>query len=88
MDDYESCLTKRLSDKSTGMWVAWNREQTQIVATGRTLDEAKQAGAKAGHRAMIITKVSPRKSRSGYSLAIVYAVAVFVAQAVPLLSAS
>ena len=88
MSDQESYLKKILPDKSTGMWVAWNREQTQVVATGHTFDEAKQAGASAGHRAMIITKVSPRKWNSKNSMAIVYSVAVFVAQAIPLLSTS
>jgi len=31
-----------------GLWIAWNREATRIVASGRTLDDAIRAAEAAG----------------------------------------
>ncbi len=42
-----------------GCWIAWNHEQTKIVASGRTLTEARQAAESAGESAPILAK-APR----------------------------
>ncbi|MDZ4659587.1 MAG: DUF5678 domain-containing protein [Bythopirellula sp.] len=42
-----------------GRWIAWNHEQTKIVASGRTLDEARQAAESAGEVDPIMAK-APR----------------------------
>jgi hypothetical protein len=40
-----------------GQWVAWNREQTEIVGHGRTWMEARQAAADAGVTDPVLQKV-------------------------------
>ena len=63
-----------------GQWVAWNRDQTAIVARGSTFDEAKRAAVDAGERELILAQVPPA-NRWRLSLPpILYTVAVFVAQ--------
>jgi hypothetical protein len=45
--------------KYAGQWIAWNRAQTIIVASGRTLDEARRAAEAAGEQNPIFAK-APR----------------------------
>lgn len=40
-----------------GQWIAWNRARTAIIASGRTLDDARLAAAAAGESAPILAKV-------------------------------
>lgn len=40
-----------------GQWVAWNREQTEIVAHGEKLVEVHRAAVAAGHPRAILQKV-------------------------------
>lgn len=40
-----------------GQWIAWNRARTTIVASGRTLDEARRAAEAAGEPQPILAKV-------------------------------
>lgn len=42
-----------------GLWIAWNRARTQIVASGRTLDEARSAAEAAGESQPVLAK-APR----------------------------
>ena len=45
--------------KFAGQWIAWNRARTAIVASGRTLDDARRAAEAAGESAPILAK-APR----------------------------
>ncbi|MCX7427256.1 MAG: hypothetical protein NTW96_16710 [Planctomycetia bacterium] len=88
MSHTPSCRAERVPAEFANLWVAWDRNQTRIVASGPTFDEAKRAAAATGHRAIILAKVAPAPRRGGRSLSVVYAVAVFMAQVAPLLTAS
>jgi hypothetical protein len=66
-----------------GKWVVWNRDQTKIVASGRTFDEAKRAAARAGQTAVILGKIPPAESRFRLSHPFTYMVAVFISQMTP-----
>lgn len=43
--------------KHAGKWIAWNSRETKIVASARTLAEARRAAALAGEREPILEKV-------------------------------
>jgi hypothetical protein len=45
--------------KFAGQWIAWNRARTAIVASGRTLEDARRAAEAAGESAPILAK-APR----------------------------
>jgi hypothetical protein len=45
--------------KFAGQWIAWNRARTAIVASGRTLDDARRAAEAAGEAEPILAK-APR----------------------------
>lgn len=45
--------------KFAGQWIAWNRARTAIVASGRTLDDARRAAEAAGEPEPILAK-APR----------------------------
>jgi hypothetical protein len=45
--------------KFAGLWIAWNRGRTQIVASGRTFDEARCAAETAGEPEPVLAK-APR----------------------------
>jgi hypothetical protein len=45
--------------KYAGQWIAWNRAQTAVVASGRTFDEARRAAEAAGEPNPILAK-APR----------------------------
>jgi hypothetical protein len=42
-----------------GKWIAWNREQTRILAVGETLPEVRQAARDAGETEPVFAK-APR----------------------------
>ena len=42
-----------------GQWIAWNRSRNAIVASGRTLDDARRAAEAVGEPAPILAK-APR----------------------------
>jgi len=46
-----------------GQWIAWNQEQTQIVASGRTYEEARQAAIAAGADRPLLAKAPSAKVR-------------------------
>lgn len=64
----------------TGRWIAWDRQQTQVVATGNTFDEAKQAAAKAGHCAILLAKADSPRNAACPGHRPPYMVAVFASQ--------
>ncbi len=45
--------------KFAGQWIAWNRARNTIVASGRTLDDARRAAEAAGEMEPILAK-APR----------------------------
>ena len=45
--------------KYAGLWIAWNRGRTQIVASGRTFDEAHRAAVAACESEPVLAK-APR----------------------------
>jgi hypothetical protein len=45
--------------KYAGQWIAWNRLRTAIVASGRTLADARRAAEAAGESAPVLAK-APR----------------------------
>ena len=46
----------KVPTKYCGLWIAWNHELTEIVASGRTFTEARKAAEKAGEPQPILTK--------------------------------
>jgi hypothetical protein len=42
-----------------GLWIAWNQGRTKIVASGRKLDEARQAAESVGELDPVLAK-APR----------------------------
>jgi hypothetical protein len=45
-----------------GMYIVWNNEETEIIASGRTFAEARQAAIDAGQTDPLVQKV-PRADR-------------------------
>jgi hypothetical protein len=45
--------------KFAGLWIALNRTRTAIIASGRTLDDARRAAEAAGESAPVLAK-APR----------------------------
>ncbi len=48
-----------VTEEYSGKWIAWNEEQTRIVASGETFDEAEEAAKKAGVKRPVMEKVPP-----------------------------
>jgi hypothetical protein len=72
--------TPEVPAELAGKWIAWDREQTQVVGWGNSFESAKRAAAYAGHREVLIAKSQPRTPwlRSQHVLCMV---AVFISQA-------
>ena len=49
--------------KFAGQWIAWNRDRSAIVASGRTLEDARRAAQAAGESAPILAKAPRAKVR-------------------------
>jgi Family of unknown function (DUF5678) len=47
-----------------GMYIVWNRDQTRIVASGRTLEDALRAAKEAGEEDPVLAKVPKAHVRS------------------------
>jgi hypothetical protein len=43
--------------KFAGQWIAWNRNKTAIIASGRSLDDAIRAAEASGEPSPILAKV-------------------------------
>ena len=63
MDQPEMAQLPRVPSRYCGQWIAWNREQTQIVASGPTLSAAREAAIAAGELQPILTKAPDAKVR-------------------------
>ncbi len=55
-------LTEVLKDAPAGEWIALSHDQTRIVATAKTLEEAVRAAAEAGEKEPVVLKVPPVSS--------------------------
>jgi hypothetical protein len=65
----------RVPGELRGKWVAWDRDQTRIVASGHTFEEAKGAAGAAGESSVLMARVPTRVGRP-----MLYMVAVFISQ--------
>lgn len=61
----------------SGKWVAWDRDQTRIVASGDTFEEAKEAAGAAGESAVLMARI-PAGIRARFGRPVLYTVAVFI----------
>jgi hypothetical protein len=62
----------------SGKWVAWDRDQTRIISSGDTFEEAKEAAVAAGESAIFMARV-PARHRLRFGRPMLYMVAVFIA---------
>jgi hypothetical protein len=46
-----------------GQWVAWNQEQTKVVASGRTFEEVNAAAEATGERRPLFEKIPKPDTR-------------------------
>jgi hypothetical protein len=70
----------RVPNELTGKWVAWDRDETRIVASGDTFDAAKQSAAAAGQSAVLMARV-PSQPRFRFGRRpLLSMVAVFISQ--------
>ncbi|MFM9959631.1 MAG: DUF5678 domain-containing protein [Planctomycetaceae bacterium] len=53
----------KVPKKYCGLWIAWNHEQTKILASGKTLPEAIAAAEATGEEKPIFTKAPHATSR-------------------------
>jgi len=65
----------RVPGELRGKWVAWDRDQTRIVASGHTFEEAKGAAGAAGESSVLMARVPTRLGRP-----MLYMVAVYISQ--------
>ena len=49
-------------DRYTGRWVAWNREQTRIVASGDTFEALKSEAAERGEHSILVAHVPQKRN--------------------------
>jgi hypothetical protein len=42
--------------KFAGQWIAWNRDRTTIIASGRTFEDARREAERRGETAPILAK--------------------------------
>jgi hypothetical protein len=68
------------AEQYAGRWIAWKRDQTTIVGTGRTFEEAKQAATAAGESAVLLARVPALQHRIRLGRPLLYIVAVFISQ--------
>jgi hypothetical protein len=66
-----------------GQWVAWDREQTHVVASGSTFEQVKAAAANAGEQSILVAKVPASTSWMRRSHKLLYVFAVFISLAQP-----
>lgn len=76
----DSATDRLLADaRNVGRWMAWDRNQTRLLAIGNTFEEAKQAAAATGEHSVTIAQLTARGPRRKLRWA--HAMAVFVAMA-------
>jgi hypothetical protein len=57
LNDSTSAESPVVPIEYAGQWIAWNPQGTQIVASGRTIQDAAQAAASAGEMQPVFAKV-------------------------------
>lgn len=67
-----------------GKWIAWNRDQTRIVATGETFAAVKTAAAKKGEQSVLVAEVPARPDWLRRSYHLLHVFAVFIALSQPI----
>ena len=68
-----------ISRELAGKWVAWDREQTQIISSADTFDEVKQLAGDLGWREVVIAKVPSWSQWRNKGCQLLCVVAVFIA---------
>ena len=63
MNESDISQPPRVPSRYCGQWIAWNFQQTQIVASGPTLRAARDAAIAAGESQPILTKAPDAKVR-------------------------
>lgn len=63
MDQPEIAQMLRVPSRYSGQWIAWNRKQTQIVASGPNLSVTREAATPAGELQPILTNAPDAKVR-------------------------
>lgn len=62
------------SSENVGRWMAWNREQTRLLAIGNTFEEAKLAAAATGEQSVTMARLTTsgprRKPRWAHVMAV------------------
>jgi hypothetical protein len=51
------CQTRVVPIEFAGLWIAWNRSQTSIIAKGRTIEETMEAAKSTGEQEPVFAKV-------------------------------
>ena len=64
-----------------GQWIAWNRDQTQIVASGSSFNQVKERAAALGESSVVLAKVPSRDRLSRHGRHLIYMVTVFISLA-------
>jgi hypothetical protein len=70
--------------RHAGRWIAWNRQQTHIVATGQTFGAVKAAAAANGEHSVLVAQVPTEYNSQTRSSQWLHVFAVFIALAQPL----
>ena len=58
----------RVPSRYCGQWIAWNHEQSRIVASGPTLQSALEAAIASGESQPLLTKAADARTRFVCSL--------------------
>jgi hypothetical protein len=77
-------ISPALLRKYAGKWVALNRQEDQVLGSGRTFDEAKQAAAATGETSIVLAKAPEATGWKGRTPRWLCIVAVFVSLTQPL----
>jgi hypothetical protein len=67
----------RISGEYAGRWIAWDRDQTRIVASGDSFAAAKEAASAAGESSVLMARI-PAHSAMRFGRPLLYMVAVFI----------
>ena len=63
MDQLPVKLPPRVPRQYCGQWIAWNHEQSRIVASGPTLQSALEAAIALGELQPLLTKAPEARTR-------------------------
>ena len=63
MDQTQLKQPPRVPSQYSGQWIAWNHEQSRIVASGPTLQSALEAAIALGELQPLLTKAPDARTR-------------------------